>query len=84
VSLLNVTVFSTVYSGGPTADDIHDDAVIPAAAVISEQHSCFCCHPTCVGGPVVAFIPAVAGVPAVVSGYDIAVIQAVDCCWRYC
>jgi hypothetical protein len=36
VSLLNVAVFSTVYSGGPTADGIHDDAVVPAAAVISD------------------------------------------------
>jgi len=39
VSLLNVVVFSTVYSGGPTADDIHDDAVVPAAAVISDYKS---------------------------------------------
>jgi hypothetical protein len=39
VSLLNVVVFSTVYSGGPTADDIHDDAVVPAAAVISDFNS---------------------------------------------
>jgi hypothetical protein len=34
VSLGNVAVFSTVYSGGPTADDIHDDAVVPAAAAV--------------------------------------------------
>jgi hypothetical protein len=27
VSLLNVAVFSNVYFGGPTADDIHDDAL---------------------------------------------------------
>jgi hypothetical protein len=33
--MLNVAGFSTVYSGGPTADDFHDDAVVPAAAVIS-------------------------------------------------
>ncbi len=39
VSLLNVVVFSTVYSGGPTADDIHDDAVVPAAAAISDFNS---------------------------------------------
>ncbi len=39
VSLLIVAVFSTVYSGGPTADDIHDDAVVPAAAVISDFNS---------------------------------------------
>jgi hypothetical protein len=36
VSLLNVAVLSSVYSGGPTADDIHDDAFVPAAAVISD------------------------------------------------
>jgi hypothetical protein len=30
VSLLNVVVFSTVYSSGPTADDIHDDAILTA------------------------------------------------------
>ncbi len=34
VSLLNVAVFYTVYFGGSTADDIHDDAVVPAPAVI--------------------------------------------------
>ncbi len=34
--LLNIAVFSTVYSGGPTADDIRDDAGVPAAAVISD------------------------------------------------
>jgi hypothetical protein len=39
VSLLNVAVFSTVYSGGPIADDIHDDAVVPAAAVNSDFNS---------------------------------------------
>jgi hypothetical protein len=36
------------------------------------------------GGPVVAFIPAVACIPAVVRGHDIAVILNVACCWRYC
>ncbi len=39
VSLLNVAGFSTFYLGGPTADDIHDDAVVPAAAVISDFNS---------------------------------------------
>jgi hypothetical protein len=39
VSQLNVVVFSTVFSGCPTADDIHDDAVVPAAAVISDFNS---------------------------------------------
>ena len=39
MSLLNVAVFSTVYSGGHTVDDIHDDAVVPAAAVISDFNS---------------------------------------------
>jgi hypothetical protein len=40
VSLLNVAVFSTVAdfptacSGGPTADDIHDLPVAPAAAAV--------------------------------------------------
>ena len=33
MALLNVAVFSTVYSSGPTADDI------PAAAVISDFNS---------------------------------------------
>ncbi len=41
MSLLNVVVFSTVYSGGLTSDDIHDDAVVPAAAVISDFNSAF-------------------------------------------
>ena len=36
MALLNVAVFSTVYSGGPTGDDIHDDAIVPAAAAISD------------------------------------------------
>jgi hypothetical protein len=54
--------------------DIKDDAVVPAAAAISD--------PYCVGCPVVTFIPAVACVPAVVSSHDIAVILAVDCCLR--
>jgi hypothetical protein len=39
VSLLIVAGFSTVCSGGPTANDIHDDAVVPAAAVISDFKS---------------------------------------------
>jgi hypothetical protein len=39
VSLLNVVVFSTVYSSGPTADDIHDDAIVPAAAPFSDLNS---------------------------------------------
>jgi hypothetical protein len=39
VSLLNVALFSIVYSGGPTADNIHDDAVVLAAAAISEFNS---------------------------------------------
>jgi hypothetical protein len=41
VSLLNVAVVSTVYSGGPTADYIQDDAVVPAAAVISDFKGIF-------------------------------------------
>jgi hypothetical protein len=44
------------------------------------QHSCFCWHPFCVGGPVVAFISVVSCVPAVVNGHDIAVILALSCC----
>jgi hypothetical protein len=33
VSLLNVAaVFSTVYSSGPIADDINNDAIVPAPA----------------------------------------------------
>jgi hypothetical protein len=39
VSLLNVVVFSTVYSSSPTPDDIHDNAIFPAAAVISDFNS---------------------------------------------
>ncbi len=39
MSLLNIAGFSTVYSGGPTADDFHDDAVVPAADVISDIDS---------------------------------------------
>jgi len=39
VSLLNVVVFSTVYSSGPAADDIHDDAIVPAAAAFSDLNS---------------------------------------------
>ncbi len=39
MSLLNVAGFSSVYSGGPSADDIHDDAVVPAAAGISDFNS---------------------------------------------
>jgi hypothetical protein len=38
VSLINVAVFSSVYSGSPTADDIHDEAVVPAS-VISDFNS---------------------------------------------
>ncbi len=48
------------------------------------KHHCFWCHPYCVGSHVVAFIPAVACVPAVVSGHDIAVVLNVACCCRYC
>ncbi len=93
-----VTDFPTVCSGDPTADDIHDVPIDHAAAVISDVNSvpaycsqlhyfcknpCFCCCLYCVGGPVVAFIPAVACFPAVVNGHDIAVILAVTCCWCY-
>ncbi len=39
VSLLNIVVFSTVYSSSPTADSIHDDANAPAAAAISDFNS---------------------------------------------
>ncbi len=39
MSLLNVAVFSTVCSSGPTDDDIHDDAIAPAAAAISDFNS---------------------------------------------
>ncbi len=49
MSLLNVAVFSTVCSSGPIADDIHDDAIAPAAAAISAFNS----------------IPALAGIPTV-------------------
>ncbi len=88
MSLLNVAVFSTVYSGGPTADDIHDDAVVPAAVVIFDFNSIpgFAVNHTVLAVLLLlsAFIPAVACVPAVVSCHDIAVILAVACCWRYC
>ncbi len=33
---MNVVVFSTLYSSGPTADDIHDGAIVPAAAAIPD------------------------------------------------
>jgi hypothetical protein len=39
VSLLNVAVFSSVYSGSHTADDIHDNVVVHTAAVISDFNS---------------------------------------------
>jgi hypothetical protein len=39
------------------------------------KHPCFLRRPYCVGGPVVAFIPAVACVPADGSGHDLA-----QCC----
>ncbi len=39
MSLLNVVIFSTVSSSGQTADDIHDDANVPAAAAISDGSS---------------------------------------------
>jgi hypothetical protein len=39
VSLLNIVVFSTVYSSRPTADSIHDDGNAPAAAAISDFNS---------------------------------------------
>ncbi len=41
------------------------------------KNSCFFWHPWCIGCPVVAFTPAVACIPAVVSNHDIAVILAV-------
>jgi len=37
--MLLFAVFSSFCSFGPTADDIHDDAVFPAAAVISDFNS---------------------------------------------
>jgi hypothetical protein len=67
VSLLNVAVFSTVYSGGPTADDIHDDAVVPAAVVIFDFNSipAFAVNHTVLAVLLLisTFIPAVACVP---------------------
>jgi hypothetical protein len=79
VSLLNVAVFSTVYSSGPAADDIHDDAVVPAAAAFSDltaflpfglhpnccRHSCCCWHPFSSWWVTVAGLPAILGVPGV-------------------
>ena len=38
MSLLNVAVFATAYSGSPAAYDI-DHAIVPAAAVISDFNS---------------------------------------------
>jgi len=87
VSLLNDVVFSTGYYSSPS-DDIHDDAIFPIAAAISDFNSFNCIpdfwHPCCVGGPVVAFIPAVACNPVVMSDHYIAVILSVACCWCYC
>ncbi len=37
--MLLSSLISTVHSGGPTADEIHDDAGVPAAAVISDFNS---------------------------------------------
>jgi hypothetical protein len=51
VSLLNVVVFSTVSSSSHTADDIHDYAIVPAAAAISDGNS----------------IPALAGIHTVLA-----------------
>jgi hypothetical protein len=95
VSLLNFAVlstvadFPTVCSGGPTADDIHDVPIVPAAAAVIFDLELASLHAgslllqasqlllTSIGGPVVAFIPAVACVPTVVSSHNIAVILAV-------
>ncbi len=67
MSLLNVAVFSTVYSGSPTADGIHDDAVVPAAVVIFDFNSipAFAVHHTVLAVLLLlsAFIPAVVCVP---------------------
>jgi hypothetical protein len=38
VSLLNAVVF-TGYSSSPTAEDIHDDAIVPSAVTISDFNS---------------------------------------------
>jgi hypothetical protein len=53
-------LYSLLNFGTPTADDIHDDALVPAAAITSDFNSipAFCCHPYCDSSPVVAFIPA--------------------------
>jgi len=88
VSLLNVAVFSTVFFGGPNAVDIHDDAVVLAAAVISDFNSmpAFVVIHTVLAVllSLSLLLLAVACLPAVVSGHDIAVILAVVCCWHYC
>ncbi len=48
-----------------------------------KHHSCFWCHPYCVGGPVITFIPAVAFLAFLLLwAVMIAVILA--CCCRYC
>ncbi len=84
MSLLNVVIFSAVNSSGPSVDDIHDDAIVPAAAAISDFNSIsafvgILCWRSCC-----RFIPDVACIPAVVSSHDIAVILAVACCLCYC
>ncbi len=77
---------STVVAGLPSAAD----AVMFLLSQLLWPPPCccrlhwFCKDPCCVGCPVVAFIPAVACVPADVSGHDIAVILNLACCWRYC
>ncbi len=52
---------TSVYSGGPTADYIHDDVIFPGAAAISDFNSipAFAGIYTVLGVPVVAFIPVV-------------------------
>jgi hypothetical protein len=97
VSPLNIAVVSTVPlptfllsdSGSPTAVDIHDVPIVPAATVISAVNAVSavdglppcCCFTTFANNP--TFIP-VASFSAVVSSYTIAVILAVAHCWRHC
>jgi hypothetical protein len=59
--LLSSLLYCTVYFSGPTADDIHDNAFVPAAAVICNFNS------------ILAF--ADSGVPILAGGFTYWTVQ---------
>ncbi len=80
-SLVNVAGFSTAAAVIPDVNGVH--AVVGLLACCCwlhycRKHPCFWWRPYCSGGPVVAFIPAIACVHAIVvgPGHAIAVILA--------